>query len=139
MEAGGLRILRTGRPRYPALSPTTPSSPLGRPSRGATIRGRKGAREAAKGSDRYNRNAHTFKKQNSEWNFEGSRIDDGAETPPVEGRERDREREKDGRKQGGEKAGESSKQASRQADRVRGGWRSLPKGLAKGARARRRD
>lgn len=71
-ELGGSRRTRDITDRTPEISslPPAATSPLGRPSRGATIRGRKGAREAAKGSDRYNRNAHTFKKQNSGWNFE---------------------------------------------------------------------
>lgn len=50
LEAGGLGILRTGRRDI---------HPLVRPSRGASVRGWKGARETAEGSDRYNRDAHT--------------------------------------------------------------------------------
>lgn len=71
-ELGGSRRTRDITDRTPEISNPlpVPVSPVGRPSRGATIQGRKGAREAAKGSDRYNRNAHTFKKQNSGWNFE---------------------------------------------------------------------
>lgn len=71
-ELGGSRRTRDITDRTLEISslPPAPASPLGRPSRGVTIRGRKGARETAKGSDRYNRNAHTFKKQNSGWNFE---------------------------------------------------------------------
>lgn len=82
-ELGGSRRTRDITDRTPEISSQLSCrlcpplrSLVGRLSRGATIWGRKGARETAKGSDRYNRNAHTFKEQNSEWNFErASRIE----------------------------------------------------------------